>query len=104
MAFFVFFCDNNLEIINRFPEAIKNNIEQYEHEINTTSSKIEFDSTKKLLKQIIKDISYLKYTDTQSLYFLGGLTLIYNNMYFKDNKTYMIDINDDHKLCPCETV
>lgn len=100
MQFFLIFFDDNLDLINTFSDNIQNAIVNYEHKSNTIKSEKDFLDTKQSLNELIVNISRLKIKNIRTLNFLGGLTLIYHNMFYGNNKAYCIDIIGNKTLVP----
>lgn len=100
MQLFLTFCDNNLDCIGTFPGHIQSAIKQYEHNMNIVASEKDFTDAKQRLNEIITNISLLKTINAKTLHFVGGLTFMYHNMYYKNNKAYCFDISDANSLFP----
>lgn len=103
--FFMFFCDNNLNVINTLPKDLQKRIERLEHLRASIKSKEDFERFRNLLHKIIIEICATKRThDKELLAFVGGLTMIEKNMFWEDTKdadtphSRYTDINDNGVL------
>lgn len=97
----MFFCDNHLHVINKLPKVISNDIEQLEQDIHYVKNASELEPVREKLKGIVKSICALRKSDGDTLKFIGGLTLIAENMKFDDSMKYNVkygDIDDNNLL------
>ena len=95
----MFYCDNNLDVINTLNRSIINKIHAMEQLQATLQTEEEFEKMKTDLSSIIEDISKTQRTkDHKLLAFLGGLTMIRENMQWFEGRALFTDINDSGLL------
>lgn len=101
----MFFCDNNLSVINTLPKPLQKQIEHLEQVRPTIKSKEDLEHFRTLLKEIIREICATKRTHERKLLaFIGGLTMIEQNMVWEDGDDTnpgcdkYTDINDNGVL------
>lgn len=101
----MFFCDNNLHVINTLPKDLQKRIERLEHLRASIKSKEDFEHVRTLLTEIIREICATKRTHERKLLaFIGGLTMIEKNMVWEDGDDTnpgcdkYTDINDNGVL------
>lgn len=98
MMFFMTFCDNNINVIETMNDQTQNRIEILEHNINIIRSELDVFNVKNELSSLISLMCQTKRTDTQFLTFIGGLTVIKDNMRWHNGMKQFADINDDNVL------
>lgn len=99
MMFFMFYCDNNLDIINTLSMSIRNRIEAMEQLQAVMKTEEEFQQFKAELSSIISEIAKTQRSnDKKLLAFLGGLTMIRENMQWYEGRALFTDINDNGLL------
>lgn len=102
MLHFMFFCDNNLNVINTMSKDLQKQIEHLEQVRPTIKSKEDVERFRDALHKIIIEICATKRArDTALLAFVGGLTMIEKNMLWEDADTpraRYTDINDNGVL------
>jgi hypothetical protein len=99
MMCFMFYCDNNLDIINTLDMSIRNRIEAMEQLQAALQTEEDFETMKTELTSIIEGIAKTQRTkDKKLLAFLGGLTMIKENMQWSEGRALFTDINDNGLL------
>lgn len=97
MMFFMFFCDNNLQVINTLNKKIQKQIEHLEQLRAVIKSQEDLENVRRMLSDIIHDLCATKQSqNTKLLKFIGGLTMIEKCMTWDNdsNRAVYTDIND----------
>lgn len=98
-AFFMFFCDNHLDVINTLSIDLRKRIEQLEQQRAIIKTQEDLDNVRATLTSIINDICAAKNAkNAKLLKFIGGLTMIERSMTWEDGKPRYTDINDNSVL------
>lgn len=96
--FFMTFCDNNLNVIATLRKSTQQEIEKLEQHMNTIKSYEDFVRVKEELSAVITTVCETHRTDATLLYFVGGLTMIEQNMKWCNGRVRYSDIDDKNKL------